>query len=152
MVDFDIKNDKFSELPKTNDLCLKPALIIKNKYLYVLDSFERKKKFFEKINLEKNEKISPKNYYFYKNQDLGICESDNNDSIILGRGERTGLNTIVYEIDINSLVKSKGKDQTCKFEDKAFYKVNNNYCVNIPISKAPKEKSIIIYGYRFKNS
>ena len=46
MVDFDIKNDKFSELPKTNDVCLKPALIIKNKYLYVLDSFERKKNFF----------------------------------------------------------------------------------------------------------
>lgn len=122
MVDFDIKNDKFSELPKTNDLCLKPALIIKNKYLYVLDSFERKKKFFEKINLEKNEKISPKNYYFYKNQDLGICESDNNDSIILGRGERTGLNTIVYEIDINSLVKTKEKTKLANLTIKPFIK------------------------------
>ena len=43
---FDIKNERFSELPETNEVCLKPALLIKNNYLYIFDSFNRKKKIF----------------------------------------------------------------------------------------------------------
>ena len=40
---YDIKSDNFYDLPETNDFCIKPALIIKNNYLYVFDSVERKK-------------------------------------------------------------------------------------------------------------
>ena len=45
---FDIKNETFSELPEINDLCLNPALIIINNYLYIFDSFDRKKNTLKK--------------------------------------------------------------------------------------------------------
>ena len=148
---YDIKSEKFSELPETNDICLKPALLIKNNYLYVFDSFERKKKFFEKLNIEKNEnfeKFTPKGYSLNNNKFFGICESNNVDNIVICGGERTGANTIIYEIKNNNLLKAKGKDINCKLDDKTFYKINQNYYINIPYSKDPGEKSIIAFDKR----
>ena len=148
---YDIKSDKFLDLPGTNDICIKPALIIKNNYLYVFDSFERKKKFFEKLNLEKKEnfeKFSPKGYSLNNNKYFGICESNNVDNIIFCGGERTGTNTIIYEIKNNNLLKTKGKDINCKLDDKTFYKLNQNFYINIPYSKDLGEKSIIAFDRR----
>ena len=148
---YDIKSENFYDLPETNDFCIKPALIIKNNYLYVFDSFERKKKFFEKLNLEKIEnfeKFSPKGYSLNNNKFFGISESNNADNIIFCGGERTGANTILYEIKKNNLLKTKGKDITCKLDDKTFHKINQNFNINIPYSKDPREKSIIAFDKR----
>ena len=142
---YSIKKNIFTDLPETNDLSIKPALIIKNNNLYVLDSFERKKRFFEKLKLEKMdkfEKITPKNYFLHSNKFFGVCESNSNNSFIICGGEKTGPNTIIFQINKNVLLKSKGKDQICKLDDKTFYKINNTYYINIPDSKDPKEKDI----------
>ena len=148
---FDIKNETFSELPEINDLCLNPALIIINNYLYIFDSFDRKKKYFEKINLEKKEKFEkfyPKNYCSYNNLFYGVCRSNNDNNIIFCGGQRNGINTIIYEISKDDLIKSKGKDIISKLNDKTFYKINNNYYANIPDLEDQKEKSIIILDLR----
>ena len=45
-------NEKiFMQLPDTNVICNKPALFIKNDFLYVFDSFDKKKLFFEKLDI-----------------------------------------------------------------------------------------------------
>ena len=88
---------EFSELPEINDLCLNPSLIIINNYLYIFDSFDRKKKYFEKINLEKKEKFEkfyPKNYCSYNNLFYGVCRSNYDNNIIFCGGQRNGINTI----------------------------------------------------------
>ena len=144
---FDIKTEKFSELPETNEVCLKPALLIKNNYLYIFDSFNRKKKFFEKMNLETKrqfEKFYPKNYGLYRNVSFGVCESNSEDSIIFCGGERNGNNTLTYEINNNDIIESKGKDLITTLDDKTFYKINTNYFANIPDSNGKEEKSIIV--------
>ena len=148
---YDIKNDKFSEMPELNEICSKPGLFIKNNYLYVFDSFERKKKFFQKLNLDKMDKFenfTPKNYSLNNNKFYGVCESNNDNNIIFCGGDRTGAYTIIYEISKDDLIKSKGKDINCKLNDKTFYKINQNYSINIPESKDPKEKSIIALDLR----
>ena len=148
---YDIIKDKFSQIPELIEICLKPGLFIKNKFLYVFDSFERKKKYFQKLNLEKMEqfeKFTPKNYTLNDNKFFGICETNNDDNIIFCGGERTGANTIIYDFSKNDLFKTKGKDINCKLNDKIFHRINQNYSINIPDSKDRKEKSIIAIDLR----
>jgi hypothetical protein len=132
---YDIKNETFSEFPETNDKCLKPALIIKNNCLYVFDSFDRKKKYFEKIELDKKnkfQKFSPKNYFLQHNIFYGVCDTNNDDQIMICGGERTGTYTVIYKIKYNSLIKTSIKDVSIKLNDKSFYKIDRNYYINIP--------------------
>ena len=149
---YDLKKDNFNELPETNGICLKPALIIKNNILYVFDSFNRTKKFFEKIDLNKKDHFKtfcPGDYSLYNSKFFGICGgSKDNDRITFLGGEKNENNTIVYEIKNNNLVKSKGKDIYTKLDDKTFYKINQNYYGNIPDSK---DKSLIVIYSRTNN-
>ena len=80
----------------------------------------------------------------FNNLFYGICDSNNENNIIFCGGERHATNTIIYDIDKNILVKSKGKDLLTKLNDKTFYKISPNYCANIPDSKVSNEKSIVI--------
>lgn len=141
---YNIDNDNFYDIPETNEICIKPALILKNNILYVFDSFDRRKKFFEKLDFEKKEnfeKFSPNDYSLYNSKFFGVCTGNNDDRIIFLGGEKNGLNTLIYEIQNNNLVNSKGKDIYTKLDDKTFYKINQHYYANIPDSK---EKSIIV--------
>ena len=141
---YNIDNDNFYDIPETNEICIKPALILKNNILYVFDSFDRTKKFFEKLDFEKKEKFekfSPNDYSLYNSKFFGVCTGNNNDKIVFLGGEKNGLNTLIYEIQNNNLVNSKGKDIYTKLDDKTFYKINQHYYANIPDSK---EKSIIV--------
>ena len=135
---YNIDNDNFYDIPETNEICIKPALILKNNILYVFDSFDRRKKFFEKLDFEKKEnfeKFSPNDYSLYNSKFFGECTGNNDDRIIFLGGEKNGLNTLIYEIQNNNLVNSKGKDIYTKLDDKTFYKINQHYYANIPDSK-----------------
>ena len=61
-IKYDIAQKIFSQLPDTNTIYIKPALFIKNDFLYIFDSFDKKKLFFEKLdlNMVKNVNISKK--------------------------------------------------------------------------------------------
>ena len=131
---YNINSETFSELPEMNDIHINPALLIKNNYLYIFDSFDKKKSYFEKLDLTKKgkwEKFFPKNYYSYNNQNFSVCESSEDDKIIFLGGERIGNYTILYDIKNNILLNSNGKDQTSKTNDKTLYRINNNYYANI---------------------
>ena len=141
---YNSNSETFSELPEMNDIYINPALLIKNNYLYTFDSFDTKKNYFEKIDLTKKvkwEKFFPKSYSSYKNKNFSVCESSEDDKIIILGGERIGHYTILYDIKNNSLLDSKGKDQTYKANDKSLYRINNNYYANICDTK---DKSIIV--------
>ena len=149
---YDINNNNFYNLPDINSIYIKPALIIKNNTLYVFDSFDKKKMFFEKLNLEKNdnfEKFFPKDYSLYNNRSFGVCNNVNNNEIIFLGGERNEQNTIIYDINNNNIIKSKGKDIYGKLDDKNFYKINQIYYGNIPDST---EKCLIIINSKTKDA
>ena len=141
---YNINAGTFSQLPEMNDIHISPALIIHNNYLYAFGSFDRKIYYFEKLDLtksEKWEKLSPKNYSMNSNKNFGVCQSSQDDKIIILGGERIGYYTILYDIMNNSFLKSKGKDQSSKLNDKTLYKLNNNYYANISDTK---ENSLIV--------
>ena len=141
---YNINTGTFSQLPEMNDVHISPALLIYNNYLYAFGSFARKINYFEKLDLtrsEKWEKLSPENYFMYSNKSFGVCHSSQDDKILILGGERIGYYTILYDIMNNSLLKSKGKDQSSKLNDKTFYKLNNSYYANISDTK---ENSLII--------
>ena len=141
---YNINSETFSELPEMNDVHINPALLIKNNYLYVFDSFNTKKNYFEKLDLSKKgnwEKFFPKSYSSYNNKNFSLCESSEDDKIIILGGERIGHYTILYDVTNNSLLNSKGKDQTSKAKDKTLYRINNNYYANITDTE---DNSIII--------
>ena len=141
---YNINTGTFSQLPEMNDIHISPALIIQNNNLYAFGSFDRKIYYFEKLDLIKNEKwekLSIKNDSMFSNKNFGVCQSSHDDKIIILGGERIGYYTILYDIMNNSLLKSKGKDQTSKLNDKTFYKLNNNYYANISDTK---ENSLIV--------
>ena len=141
---YSIRTGTFSQLPEMNDVHISPSLLIHNNYLYAFGSFDRKINYFEKLNLtkkEKWEKLFPKDYSLYNNRNFGVCQSTQDDKIIILGGERIGYYTILYDFRNNSLLKSKGKDQTSKLNDKTFYKINNIHCANISDTK---ENSLIV--------
>ena len=141
---YNISTGTFSQMPEMNEIHMSPALLIHNNYLYALGSFDQKINYFEKVDLakkEKWEKLFPKDYSLYSNKSFGVCQSSQDDKIIILGGERIGYYTILYDIKNNSLLKSKGKDQTSKLNDKTLYKLNNIYCANISDTK---ENSLIL--------
>ena len=138
---YDIKEKSFSQLPETNTIYIKPALYLKNDILYIFDSFDKKKLFFEKLDLnylaypkKKQiwEKFYPKNYDKYISQAYGICDMDLEDKIILLGGERFDNNIILYEIKNNKLEDGEGQNAYAKLNDKTFYKINKNFYISIP--------------------
>ena len=147
---FDITNKIFKNLPELNDIHLEPALCVSDNYLYCLSSFDKNKKFFEKIYLSNNydlkqikwEKIYPKYYLSYNNKLFGIAKI--NDNIILACGEKTEKNTILFDTKNNLVNKSKGIDQNCILDDKTFYIINENYGIAFP-KKFDFEKDVINY-------
>ena len=148
---YNIKNEIFLELPEINNICSKPALIIKNNWLYVFDSFNRKRNYFEKLDLYKMEKFElfyPNNYILFNNKFFGVCQSDINNNIIILGGEKNGPKTLIYDISKNYLLYSKGKDIYCKLNDKNFYKINSNYYANIDDLK---ENNLITIDIRTNN-
>ena len=147
---FDIKNKNFINLPELDDVYLEPALCFLDNYLYCLNSFDKNKKFFERIYLSNDynsklikwEKLYPKNYFSYNNKLFGVAKFD--DNIILACGEKTQRNTLLFETKNNLINKSKGKDQNCILDDKTFYKINENYGIAFP-KKFSIEKGTINY-------
>ena len=143
-IKYDIAQKIFSQLPDTNTIYIKPALFIKNDFLYIFDSFDKKKLFFEKLdlNMVKNiniskkkilwEKFYPKNYDKYVSQFYGICDMDLDDKIIFLGGERVDNNIIFYEIKNNKFENGEGKNSYAKLNDKTFYKINKNFYIAIP--------------------
>ena len=136
---YNIEEKYFSQLPDTNGVYIKPALIIKNDILYIFDTFDKKKLFFEKLDLNHLnkkkiawEKFYPKNYEKYTSQYYGVCDMDLEDKIILLGGERVDMNTITYEIKNNKLENGPGRNSYAKLNDKTFYKINKNFYVAIP--------------------
>ena len=141
---YNINTGIFTQLPEMNDIHISPALLIQNNYLYAFGSFDRKINYFEKLDLAKNEeweKFFPKCDFIFSNKNFGVSQSSQNDKIIFLGGERIAYYTILNDIMNNSLLKSKGKDQTSKLNDKTFYKLNNTYYGNISDTK---ENSFII--------
>ena len=143
---YSIKEKKFHDLAETNALYTKPALIIKSGFLYIFDSFDNKKPFFEKLDLNKKkafwEKFYPKNYDKYNNHFYGISNLDMDDKFIFVGGEVLGNNrTVIYEIKNNKLENGDKFNTYAKLNDKSFYKINKNYYVNIVDYKG---KSFII--------
>ena len=141
---YNANSEIFSELPDMNDIHLNPALLIKNNYLYAFDSFDRKRNYFEKIDLTKKgkwEKFFPKNYSSYNNKNFSVCKSSDDDKIIILGGEGIGHYTILYDISSNSLLNIKGKDLSSNTRDKTLYRINNNCYANFSDAK---DNSIII--------
>ena len=138
---YNIKEKYFSQLPDTSTVYVKPALYLKNDFLYIFDSFDKKKLFFEKLDLnylsypkKKQiwEKFYPKNYDKYISQTYGVCDMDLEDKIIFLGGERFDNNIIFYEIKNNKLEDGEGQNAYAKLNDKTFYKINKNFYISIP--------------------
>ena len=136
---YDITTKNFVTLPETNIVYIKPALFIKNDILYIFDTFDKRKVFFEKLdlnNINKKkfswEKFYPKNYDKYISQYYGICDMNFDDKVILLGGDRVDNNIIIYEIKNNKLENGEGKNSYAKLNDKTFYRINKNYYISIP--------------------
>ena len=135
---YDIKKNYFVNWGDTNDIHLKPALIPIGKYLYIMDSINLRKDYFErtkmvapnkkweKVNLNLNNKIInnfPSNY--------GVSFDSNGKILLLG-GNNINIvkNAYIYEPGNNSITLSQNEaNDKALFDDKTFYKISNRYNV-----------------------
>ena len=138
---YDLKKNYFINWGETNENHIKPALIQVGEYLYIFDSINSRKNFFERTKIisppnRKWEKIVPKldnKIISTFPSSFGVSYDSKGNILFLG-GENinTVNNTYIYEPSKNSIILSKnGTNDNLLLNDKTFYKMNNKYSIEL---------------------
>ena len=140
---YDLNKNYFINWGDTNDLHTNPAIIKVGEYLYIFDSLNINKNYFEKTKLlypsRKWEKIIPKiDKNLIKNFPInfGVSFDSNGNILFLGGNNNMNMNnTYVYDPLKNEITLSQnGTNDNMIFSDKSFYKINNRYNIAFPKS------------------
>ena len=148
---YDIKANTFANWGNMNYKHFRPALVHIGDYLYCFDTSEKNDLIFERTNLndisKKWEKIIPK---FEKDKLKNFTNSGFsanlciNGKILFCGGDNININTYLYDIDKNIISSNDNcEDILFTFNDKNFYKINNNNSVALPYSFS-EEKEVLI--------
>ena len=139
---FDLKKNYFINWGETNENHIKPALIQVGEYLYIFDSINLRKNYFERTKI-----ISPPNRKWEKivpeldnkiistfPSNFGVSYDSKGNILFLGGDNiNTVNNTYIYEPGKNSIILSQnGTNDNVILDDKTFYKLTNKYSVGIP--------------------
>ena len=150
---YDLKKNYFINWGETNENHIKPALIQVGEYLYIFDSINLRKNYFERTKI-----ISPPNRKWEKivpeidnkiistfPSNFGVSYDSKGNIIFLG-GDNINIlnNTYIYEPGKNSIILSQiGTNDNLLLGDKTFYKLNDKYSVGFP-SKLNEVKEICV--------
>ena len=138
---YDLNKNYFINWGDTLDTHQNPALIRIGEYLYILDTLNSKKNYWERTKIispnKKWDKIIPKiDKQLLANFPSEFAVSYDNKGYILFIGGNNILNsnsTYVYDPINNEITLSKnGTNDNEIFADKFFYKINNKYNIAIP--------------------
>ena len=138
---YDLNKNYFINWGDTNDLHSNPALIKIGEYLYIFDSINTNKNYFERTKLtypsRKWEKIIPKiDKNLIKNfpSDFGVSYDSNGNILFLGGNNNINMNnTYIYNPLKNEItISQNGTNDNMIFSDKSFYKINNRYNLAFP--------------------
>ena len=149
---YDLKKNYFINWGDTIELHSNPALIRIGEYLYIFDSLNSKKIFFERTKIinstRKWEKITPsinKQLLSHFPSDFSVSYDMNGNVLFLGGDNILGSNnTYIYDSIKNEITLSqKGTNDNMIFSDKTCYKVNYKY--NIAFPKDLTEKKEICF-------
>ena len=140
---YDLNKNYFINWGDTNEFHSNPALIKVGDYLYIFDSLNCNKNYFERTKLlypsRKWEKIIPKidkNLIKTFPNDFAVSFDSNGNIIFLGGNNNMNMNnTYIYKPIKNEIILSQnGTNDTMIFSDKSFYKINNRYNLAFPKS------------------
>ena len=156
---YDINNNKFVDWGNMKYYHIRPSLIYINNYVYCFDTSQKNEIIFERTNLNdvnhKWEKIVP-------NLDEKVDDFNNfgfasilseGEKIMFCGGDIIYMNTYLYDINKNLIyLNNQCQDILFTFNDKNFYKINNNE--NIALSYSLEEDRTIlisnIHNYSLK--
>ena len=140
---YDLNKNYFINWGDTNEFHSNPALIKVGDYLYIFDSLNCNKNYFERTKLlypsRKWEKIIPKidkNLIKTFPNDFAVSFDSNGNILFLGGNNNMNVNnTYIYNPVKNEIALSQnGTNDTMIFSDKSFYKINNRYNLAFPKS------------------
>ena len=138
---YDLKKNYFMNWGDINDIHLRPALLKIGEYLYIFDSINLKKNYFERTNIISPNKRWEKANLNVNNKIINNFPSryavsfDSNGKILLLGGDKYSNinNTYIYEPDTNQIILSQNRSSDkILFDDKTFYKINNRYNIGFP--------------------
>ena len=150
---YDLNKNYFINWGDTNELYQNPALIQIGEYLYIFDTINTKRNYFERtkiINpLRKWEKIVPTmDKKLIKNfpNNFSLSYDINGNILLLGGNNITSSNnTYIYEPNKNTIsLSQRGTNDNMIFEDKSFYKINNKYSVALPKNLTEKKEILVV--------
>ena len=139
---YDLKKNYFINWGETNENHIKPALIQVGEYLFIFDSINLRKNYFERTKI-----ISPPNRKWEKivpeldNKIISTFPSnfavsyDSKGNILFLGGDNINSvnNTYIYEPSKNSIILSQnGTNDNLLLGDKTFYKLNDKYSIGLP--------------------
>ena len=150
---YDLNKNYFINWSDTLDIHQNPALIRIGEYLYILDTLNSKKNYWERTKIisptRKWEKVIPKiDKKLLANFPSEFALSYDINSHILfigGNNILSSNNTYVYDPISNEIYLSKiGTNDNEIFSDKIFYKINNKYNVAIPKNVTEKKEICLV--------
>ena len=147
---YDLNKNYFINWGDTINKYSNPALMKIGEYLYIFDSINNKKNYFERTKLinptRKWEKVIPsidKRLVPKFPSEFGLSNDINGNILFIGGNNITNSNnTYIYNPIKNEITLSQnGTNDNMIFSDKIFYKLNNKY--NIAFPKNVEEKKEI---------
>ena len=137
---YDLNKNYFINWGDTNDIHIRPALMQIGEYLYIFDSINLRKNYFERTKIITPNRKWEKNVLNIDNKIINYFPSkygvsfDSNGKILLLGGDNNNKvkNTYIYEPSNNSIILSQnGKNDKMLFDDKTFYKINKRYNIGL---------------------
>ena len=150
---YDLNKNYFINWSDTLDTHQNPALIRIGEYLYILDTINSKKNYWERTKIisptRKWEKVIPKidkkllaNFPY----EFAVSYDINSHIVFIGGNNIFNSNsTYVYDPISNEIYLSKnGTNDNEIFSDKFFYKINNKYNIAIPKNVTEKKEICLV--------
>ena len=150
---YDLNKNYFINWSDTLDIHQNPALIRIGEYLYILDTLNSKKNYWERTKIisptRKWEKVIPKlDKKLLSNfpSEFAVSYDTNSHIVFIGGNNILNSNsTYVYDPISNEIYLSKnGTNDNEIFSDKIFYKINNKYNVAIPKNVTEKKEICLV--------
>ena len=150
---FDLNKNYFINWGDTNDYYTNPALIRIGEYLYIFDSINNKKNFFERTKIinpkRKWEKVIPtidKKLIHNFPSEFGVSFDLNGNILFIGGNNIINSNnTYIFDQIKNEITLSQnGTNDSMVFSDKTFYKINNRYNIAFPKNFEEKKEICLV--------
>ena len=150
---YDLNKNYFINWSDTLDIHQNPTLIRIGEYLYILDTLNSKKNYWERTKIisptRKWEKVIPKlDKKLLSNfpSEFAVSYDTNSHIVFIGGNNILNSNsTYVYDPISNEIYLSKiGTNDNEIFSDKIFYKINNKYNVAIPKNVTEKKEICLV--------